>query len=228
MLDMVQAQHGKEDFDKKYYARFFKQNGELDFSTYVNWFTGWYNFVKNRAPLVEGKNKKVLEIGCAIGTFSKILNEKGFEVTATDISEFILKEARGKTPNVEFRVLDIEKEPRVKEKFDYIFAFEVLEHLKDPEKALENIKNLLKPKGVFIFSTPFISEQTLKDPTHINVHDPKYWLELGKRNSFKNLKFIYVSFLPFLYRWSKLFSVGLPVKINNAWANSTTLYFFEK
>ena len=186
---MTQAQHGKKDFDKKYYARFFKKNGELDFSTYENWFSGWYNFVKNRAGLEEGKNKKVLEIGCAIGAFSKILNEKGFEVTATDISEFILIEAKKKNPTVEFKVLDIEKEKPKSNTYDYIFAFEVLEHLEDPKNAIVKIKSMLKRGGVFIFSTPFLSDQTLEDPTHINVHNPDWWLKAGNRARFSKVRY---------------------------------------
>lgn len=225
---MNSIQHGKEEFDKEYYSRFFKENGDLDFNTYRNWFDGWYRFVKRYVDLRESKDKKVLELGCAIGAFSRILYERGFDVTATDISDFVLREATHITPGVKFRKLDIEKSLKIQEKFDYIFAFEVLEHLKDPEKALKNIKSLLRPEGVFIFSTPFVSEQTLNDPTHINVHNPDWWIRHGKSVGFSNVKFNYVSFLPYLYRYARIFSIGFPVKINHAMANSTTMFFFKK
>lgn len=220
--------HGNINFDRKYYARFFREDGELDFSTYENWFSGWYKFIKPRVPLGYGHGKKVLEVGCAIGAFSKILSENGYKVTATDISDFILEKARKQNNKVKFKILDIEKRVLKSQQYDYVFAFEVLEHLKSPKTALKNINSLLKSGGTFVFSTPFLSNQTLKDPTHINVHDPPWWLKSGKSSGFSKVSFTYASFLPFLYRWNKMFSVGLPIKINNAFANSTSIFFFKK
>lgn len=225
---MKNTQHGKTSFDRQYYARFSKPDGELDLGTYENWFYGWYNFIKRRVPLEENKNKKVLEIGCAIGAYSKILSEKGFDVTATDISNFILKEARKHNKNITFKKVDIEKEINVSQQFDYIFAFEVVEHLNHPKRAMTNIYDILKKGGVFIFSTPFVSTQTLKDPTHINVHNPDWWLTLGRKAGFSKVKFSYASFLPFLYRWHKIFSIGVPIKLGVAPANSTSFFFFWK
>lgn len=228
MRDMTSVQHGKENFDKEYYSRFFRQNGELDFSTYENWFDGWYRFVKRYTHLQEHAGKKVLELGCAIGAFSKILDKKGFDVTATDISGFILKEAKKHNKDVTFKKVDIEKKINLPQKFDYIFAFEVLEHLNHPRRAMTNIYTTLKKGGVFIFSTPFISTQALKDPTHINVHNPNWWLTLGREAGFSRVKFSYASFLPFLYHWNKIFSIGMPIKLGVAPANSTSFFFFWK
>lgn len=225
---MVKAQHGKKGFDKKYYSRFFKENGDLDFETYENWFDGWYKFVRRYVDLKEGENRKVLELGCAIGAFSKILDEKGFDVTATDISDFILKHALQANPGIKFKKLDIEKKQNLRQKFDYVFAFEVLEHLENPQKALLNIKKKLKKEGIFIFSTPFPSKLSLSDPTHINVHEPRWWLTVGTKVGFKERKLVYATFIPYLYRISSFFSRGFPLKLNMPYINSTCIFFFRK
>lgn len=220
--------HGNNNFDKKYYARFFRPDGTIDSSTYENWFYGWYNFVKRYVRLEEKKQKKVLEVGTAIGALAKILAKKGFDVTATDISSFILTKAATNNVDIKFKKVDIEKPISLPSDFDYVFAFEVLEHLGKPAAGIKNIKKVLKKGGILIFSTPFVSKDSLKDPTHINVHNPDWWLKLGKNIGFSKVKFTYASFLPFFYRRHRVFSIGIPLKIDNVFANSTCFFFFQK
>ena len=40
------------------------------------------------------------------------------------------------------------------EKFDWVFAFEVLEHMKDDELAIRRVSDLLKPNGRLVLSVP--------------------------------------------------------------------------
>lgn len=220
--------HGKEVFDKNYFGIFFKNYNYAELMFYYRWFKGWINLLDHFLPLKYGKGQKVLEVGCAIGAFAKLLHEGGFEVTAIDISEFIIKKAKKLQSDIEFKVLDIEKEIKVNKKYDYIFAFEVLEHLNSPHTALFNMKKLLKKNGVLIFSTPLPAKQTLADPMHINVHPPYYWLNLGKKLEFKKVSFRHVAFIPFLYRFHSVFSMGFPFRINLPFVNNTCFFFFEK
>lgn len=220
-------QHGKEEFDKNYFGIFFKKYDKSEFLFYYRWFKGWINLLDKFNSLKNGKDKKVLEIGCAIGAFSKLLKERGFDVTAIDISEFIIKKAKELQKDVNFKILDIEGDIRTNEKYEYIFALEVLEHLNNPKKALFNMKKLLKKDGVLVFSTPLPTKQTLADPMHINVHSHSFWLSLGKKLKFKKIYLKDVSFIPYLYRFSSIFSIGFPLKINLPFVNNTTFYFFE-
>ena len=64
----------------------------------------------------------------------------GFDVSASDISSYIVKKAGTIQKDIKFFKLNIEKKININKKFDFIVAFEVLEHLKDPENALINIK----------------------------------------------------------------------------------------
>lgn len=219
--------HGASEFDKNYFGIFFKKYDLSELEFYYRWFKGWINLLDRFLPLKKGSGKKVLELGCAIGAFSKLLREREFNVTAIDISQFIIEKAKKLQSGIKFKVLDIEKKIKLNEKYDYIFAFEVLEHLENPRKALSNIKVLLNKNGVLIFSTPLPSKQTLADPMHINVHSPRFWLSLGKKLGFKKVSFEQVAFIPYFYRFSSLFSIGFSTKLNLPFVNNTCFYLFR-
>lgn len=221
-------QHGEKIFDEQYFGHFFKKYNMEEVMYYYRFFKGWIRFLDRFLPLKDGGGKKVLEIGCGIGAFAKILYERGFNVKATDISEFIINKAKKNLPNIDFQVFDIEENIKTKNKYHYIFAFEVLEHLRNPVKALENCFKMLKKGGTLVFSTPYPTKETLADPFHINVNFPKFWLSEGEKIGFKSVEVKYASFIPFLYRFHSFFSRGFPVHTNLRYINSTCFYFFKK
>jgi len=220
--------HGQKIFDKQYYGMFFKKYSYEEMLSYYRFFLGWIRFLDKLLPLKNGKNKKVLEIGCGIGAFAKILKERYFEVDAIDVSPFIVERAKKIHEGINFKIMDIEKSMKINKKYDYIFAFEVFEHLKNPFKVLVNIKKMLKNKGVLIFSTPFPTKEMLADPMHINIHPPEFWLSEGKKVGYKSIEVKYVSFVPFLYKLHSFFSIALPFRIDSYFINSTGIYTFKK
>jgi SAM-dependent methyltransferase len=53
--------------------------------------------------------------------------------------------------------------------YDFIIATEVFEHISQPvSRAFENVLRLLKPGGVFIFSVPYVEQETQE-------HFPELW-----------------------------------------------------
>lgn len=96
----------------------------------------------------------VLEAGCGIGAQTVILarNSPGAVITSIDISTDSLKKAEQNAreagiTNVTFRQADIFHLPFPPASFDHIFLCFVLEHLAEPEKALEQLRPLLKEGG---------------------------------------------------------------------------------
>lgn len=221
-------QHGEEVFDKQYFGHFFKKYDIKEVKYYYRFFQGWVRFLDRFLPLKNGQGKKVLEVGCGIGAFAKILHERGFKVQATDISKFIINKASENLSNIDFQVLDIEKKTKVKNRYDYIFAFEVFEHLKHPQTAIENCHKMLKKGGILVFSTPYPSKETLGDPFHINVNLPQFWLSAGQKQGFKDVEVKYASFIPYLYRFHSFFSRAIPFKTNSHFINTTCFYIFRK
>jgi ubiquinone/menaquinone biosynthesis C-methylase UbiE len=96
----------------------------------------------------------VLEAGCGIGAQTIILAQKSPDAhfTSIDISPVSIETARASIEqhgftNVTFRVADIFNLPFESNSFDHIFICFVLEHLRQPLKALERLKAVLKPGG---------------------------------------------------------------------------------
>jgi len=97
---------------------------------------------------------RVLEAGCGIGAQTRILarNSPGARITSLDISKDSIKRAEEKIrkegiTNVTFRQGDIFRLPFEPASFDHIFVCFVLEHLAEPQAALERLRPLLKEGG---------------------------------------------------------------------------------
>jgi len=97
---------------------------------------------------------RVLEAGCGIGAQTVILarNSPGALITSLDISEDSIRRAEEKIrqegiTNVTFQQGDIFRLPFEPSSFDHIFVCFVLEHLAEPQRALEQLRPLLKDGG---------------------------------------------------------------------------------
>ncbi len=97
---------------------------------------------------------KVLEAGCGVGAQTVILakNSPDAGITSIDISESSINQAKelireNKIVNVEFTRADLHNLPFEDKSFDHIFVCFVLEHLKDPLDALNNLRRVLKDGG---------------------------------------------------------------------------------
>src|SRR3989338_7551583 len=115
----------------------------------------WYNqwTLKKFAKYLGGD---ILEVGCGIGNFTLELKKYG-KVWAFDINKDNLKEAKKKILNEsQIGFGDIEKGEYFfqKAQFDSIVCLNVLEHIKDDKKALNNLYKLLNPGGVLILLVP--------------------------------------------------------------------------
>jgi len=220
--------HGENSFDKKYYRRFFDKYTKSEFDKYVNWADGWVRFLDKYVDFKNSEGKNLLELGSSLGYFSRIFKNRGFKVSASDISSYIVKKAAKLQKDIKFFKLDIEKGHKITSKYDYIVAFEVLEHLKEPGESLRNIRKMLNKNGIFVFSTPFPSKRSLADPTHINVHEASWWVKCGKKAGFTKTKVVYATFIPLMYRISRYLSIGFPVKTDLPYINSTCFLIFKK
>jgi len=220
--------HGQKAFDNKYYRRFFDKYSKDEFDMYCRWAGGWLRFLDNYLDVKNGRGRKVLELGASLGYFSKIFKDRGFDVWVTDISSYIVKKARKFQRDAHFSKVNIEKGIKINGFFDYIIAFEVVEHLKNPGLAFKNIYRKIKKGGTFIISTPFPTKRSLADPTHINVHEPSWWLKLGRKTGFSKSAFTYATFIPFLYRFNKSLSIGFPFKSDIPYVNCTCFVIFRK
>lgn len=133
------------------------------------------------------KGKIVLDAGCGVGYGSFIVSSKGSakKVLGVDISKEAIVYAKQKYPrsNLTFVEDSLESLTKVKDNsINIVLAFEVIEHLKDPEKFLETIKLKLKTNGLLLVSTPNKYTYPPGNPYHFKEYFPNEFVELLKLN----------------------------------------------
>lgn len=98
---------------------------------------------------------EVLELGCGTGYFTKELINTGARITAIDISPDLLDEAKSviKTDNVKFLLENAYQMSFGDMVFDTVIGSSVLHHL-DIQRAIIEIKRVLKPGGTIYFTEP--------------------------------------------------------------------------
>lgn len=226
---MIKSQN--RTFEENYFKGYFRgavgKFSKKDLEISRNWFWGWLKKLNQYVPIKRGDGRAVLEIGCAIGGVASILQERGFDVYASDISDYAINRAQKLSKGVNFLAFDVQNSIPLDKKFDIIIAFEVVEHLKNPEKAIKNIFMSLKKNGKIVFSTPPLSLDD-KDPTHISVKNPKEWIKIMKKVGFKNIAYHRFSLLPFFYRFNKRFHIIFPFAIPLSFVNKPIFYIGEK
>jgi 2-polyprenyl-3-methyl-5-hydroxy-6-metoxy-1,4-benzoquinol methylase len=98
---------------------------------------------------------KVLDCGSGRGWFSLWAAGRGAEVTALDLSEENLQKIKEQNPSIQTVFGDACDIPLTDEKFDWIVALEVLEHIVDPKSAILNWLKFLKPDGKLLITVPY-------------------------------------------------------------------------
>ncbi len=121
--------------------------------------------VSRRIELIEqfpdftGKAYSLLDIGCGNGASMFILSQKMRECVGIDIVddyEHSINDhlTKNNMTNCRFQCVDIEKDiSSLREPFDRITSFEVIEHLRD-ENSVSIFHNLLKDDGLLAISVP--------------------------------------------------------------------------
>ncbi|MCS6874626.1 MAG: methyltransferase domain-containing protein [Pyrinomonadaceae bacterium] len=128
----------KEYFDQVEWRKYFVEPHIPKFAQFEKW-----------------KGKRVLEIGCGIGTDTINFARAGAFVTAVDISTESLKIARkraevfGLQDRISFYEADAERlsEFVPAEPFDLVYSFGVIHHSPHPEKIIEQIRNFYVKSG---------------------------------------------------------------------------------
>jgi len=101
------------------------------------------------------KGKRVLEVGCGLGTATVSFALAGAEVTAVDMSSESLALARqnAKTRGVADRITFLEADAEELSKYvevepyDLVYSFGVIHHTPHPERAIREMRRYLEPGG---------------------------------------------------------------------------------
>jgi len=134
-------------------------NKEIGSKEYFEEVTKRKYFVESHilkfAEFEKYSGKKVLEVGCGIGTAAQSFSENNAQYTGIDLSDYSIELAKKRFEvfNLDgmFYIENIENlsSELLKEQYDLVYSFGVLHHTPDVKKAINNIYNCLKPGGEF-------------------------------------------------------------------------------
>lgn len=175
-----------------------------------------------------GKNKKVLDIGCARGGLSAKFKENGCYVVGVEVNKEAAEKAEGTCNKV--LIGDIEN-LEVDETFDVIVLADVLEHLKDPLNVLHKLKKNLTEEGYFVVSVPNIANWSIRfrllfgnfdyrdsgilDKTHMRFFTLKTLKELFSKAGLNIIKLEVTPNIPFITYHSV--TEGLSYSLTKLW-----------
>jgi 2-polyprenyl-3-methyl-5-hydroxy-6-metoxy-1,4-benzoquinol methylase len=124
---------------------------------------------------------RMLEIGCASGSFLHRMNNEGWEVEGLEFSEKAAESARSLGHIVHTGSLEKATEPA--EPYDMVVGWMVLEHLHNPVLALQKLHRWTKPDGLLVVSVPNADAlefqifgdawYALQVPNHLYHYTPK-------------------------------------------------------
>ena len=101
------------------------------------------------------RHKTVLELAAGTGLIAKHIVNAAAHIEATDASAEMIAEAKrdNRSTKLYFSVQDMFRLPYAEESFDVVIVSNALHIVPQPEKALQEIKRVLKDDGVLIAPT---------------------------------------------------------------------------
>lgn len=157
---------------------------------------------------------KVLELGCAHGSFVALLKQCGFDAIGLEMSPWVVDYGR-RTFDIEVLEGPIEKQAILEGTLDAILLMDVIEHLPDPSATMAHCLSLLKPEGILLIQTPdyrpemvyedLLSEKAafleqLKPREHLYLFSPASITEF-----FSRLGADYLHFFPAIFEQYDMF-----------------------
>lgn len=137
----------------------------------------YHNQLDLYLSLAEGGGElDILDIGCAQATLALLLAERGHKVWAMDIRQSFLDYAasrheRGRVNFICGNAMEID----MAERFDLIFANQIIEHLVHPLEFTKHLSGWLKAGGRLVVTTPNGSYLKNSLPSYSQLGDPSQY-----------------------------------------------------
>ena len=103
-----------------------------------------------------GVRGRVLDVGCGAGQVAKAVKRErpDLEVLGCDVSRSAIAAASASPGGVDFRLATAERLPFADGELDFVWIFDVLEHVDSPQQVLREVARVLKPGGGFHIVLP--------------------------------------------------------------------------
>jgi SAM-dependent methyltransferase len=197
-------------FDEKYFSSHTYAN--ITFAKYSMYW--WSNrFYAMLARRYGKRGSRFLEVGSGMGHLTGQL-EDTFETFGCDINHWAVKQSKEVVNKSQLQTASAQELPFRNNSFNVVIIKHIVEHLPDPQKAINEVGRVTEPGGTLILATPNL-DSLLKpwkgdkwigyqDPTHISLKRPAEWLDIIRSADFSPLKVFsdgfwdvpYIRFLP--------------------------------
>lgn len=192
----MQKKRGVKDYEISYWSKRGLENYKKYFLQYFSHYIG---------AKEDNSKIKILDVGCGVGIFSKILSDKGFKVFGIDYSEDIINIAKKRpgNENIKFQVGNVYNLQFPDNFFDIVICSGVFQCISNSQKAILEIKRVLKPEGTVIIMTLNVFSLTKFFQKEELKRYNSYWLKkkMAEKGFYKTkIKGIYFfpTFLDFL------------------------------
>lgn len=124
------------------------------------------HLVRYRLATQIARGKRVLDAASGEGYGTALLAAAGaHSATGVDIDDRTVAHARTRHP-AEFLVADVSDLPFPDDSFDLVVSFETIEHVLDPERAIDEMRRVLAEDGLLVISTPNKAEYLVENEFH--------------------------------------------------------------
>ena len=177
-------------------SRFFwdKMSKSYDIQVNKTYAQAYANTIEHSKNYLH-QNSNVLDVACGTGITTVPLSHFTQQITALDISDGMIDQFQKKIKQQDIRNItlmtgDIFLPDLQSESFDVIMTFNLLYFLKNPEKHIHRIYQLLKPGGYFLSATDCLGDHfSIKTRLQIFLSRIRLlpWMDALKSNQLKDL-----------------------------------------
>ena len=124
--------------------------------------------------------------------------EDTFETYGIDLNHWAVKKSKEVAQKSQLQTASAQELPFPNDSFNVVIIKHIVEHLPEPQKAIQEIGRVTEKGGILILATPNLDSllKPLKgdswigyqDPTHISLKRPAEWLSLIKDAGFSLIK----------------------------------------
>ena len=140
----------------------------------------YHQFLLKQLPQ---KSQTILDVGCGVGKFSRLLAYKADRVVAIDLSPKSIEIAQQRSKlfnNIDYQIVDVSQWEFPPQSFDVITSIATLHHLSLKE-LLPKLQAALKPGGVLIV-LDLLEHQNIQDILFDCIAVPLNWWFLKAKN----------------------------------------------
>ena len=178
-------------FDEKYFSTHTYAN--ITFAKYsMYWWSNRFQGILARR--YGKKGARLLEIGSGMGHLVGSL-EDTFETYGMDLNHWAVKQSKAVIRKTSLQTASAQELPYKDGAFNVVIIKHIVEHLPDPQKAINEIGRVTEKGGTLLLATPNL-DSLLKpwkgekwigyqDPTHISLRRPAEWFSFIENAGFQ-------------------------------------------